>query len=120
MCQRERHALPGAQQQQDRIGDRTVHQFGEAGSVRWLGFVLPGLAAQRHGKHRDLQVLALVVAIVGHADGVRLERRDPLYLLDGIGDQSLVGSRGGSVLQQQLLRHALIDSGSRRADQARR
>ena len=59
----------------------------------------------------------MLVAVRGHADVAGLQRRDPAQLLDAVLDLALVGGRGRALLQQQLLRHPLIDAGAWRQGQ---
>ena len=81
-----------------------MNQFDEARA----GF---GRGAQRCGEDRDLQILAHVVPKGRHADIGWLERGHPDHLLDTVLNLALVGGGGRTLLQQQLLGHALVHAG---------
>ena len=62
----------------------------------------------------------IVVLKTGHADIGGLEGGDPEQLLDAVLNLALVGGGGRTLFHQQLLGHALIDAGVRRAEPGRR
>ena len=92
-------------QQQQRIGHGPVHQLHQPSGLR------PG--AQGEAQHGDLQIFPHVVAVLRHADGRGLERRQPKQFLDALVDVPLVGGRRRAVLEQQLLRHTLVHAAAR-------
>ena len=75
--------------------------------------------AKRGGEHGDLQILAHVVPEGRHADIGGLERGDPEQFLDAVLNLALVGGGRRALFQQQLLGHALVHAGVRRAGPGR-
>lgn len=67
-----------------------------------------------HAQHGHFQVLAPVGPVFRDGHGARLQRSDPLQLLDAVGQQAPVGRRRRAVLGQHLLGHALVHPAGRR------
>ena len=97
----------------DRIGHGTVDELDDPLSRRGpevgprSGSLTP--AAERQAQDRDLEVLAGVVSILGHANGRGLERGHPLQLVDPLDDMPPVGRGRCTVFEQQGLGHPPID-----------
>ena len=72
-----------------------------------------GRGPQGEAQHGNLQIFPHVVAVLRHADGRGLERRQPEQLLYAVVDDALVSGSGRAVLKQQFLRHALIHAAAR-------
>ena len=72
----------------------------------------PGLGAGLEGEAENGQfnVLALFVLEGRNADQVGLECRQPGDLVHAVLNLPLVGGRGGAMLGQHLLGHALVDT----------
>ena len=86
--------------EEDGIRNGAVNQLGEAGGL--------GSGAEGEREHGDFQILAVVVAEDGHADGGGLERGEPMQLFDSAVDLAFVGGGGCAVFHEQLFRHTLI------------
>jgi hypothetical protein len=87
------------------VGDRPVDQLDQAG-----GF---GAEPERNGHDGDLEVFSRRVAERRNPDRVGLQGRDPLKLADAVLNGALVGGRGRTVFEQELLWDALIHKRAR-------
>ena len=90
-------------QEHDGIRNDAVDQLGEARRL--------GRRAQRHGEHRDFQILTSLIPVFGNANVAGLEGGKPQELVDPFHDLPPVGGGGITLLHEHLLRHALVDAG---------
>ena len=69
---------------------------------------LPRTSAEGEAEDVDFGVVAVGVAMLGHADRVRLEGGQPADLVDPVCDRPLVGGGRGPLLEEMLLGHLLV------------
>src|SRR5579862_4973901 len=97
--------VPLVRQQQQRIWHRPVQQLQQPRRL--------GRGPQGEAQHGDLQILPHFVAILRHANGRGLERRQPDQLLDAVVNDALVGDSGRTILKHQFFGHTLIHAATR-------